>query len=411
MIRSSKHILKYQTNKKNDLLNISIELLQKQIQKYIELICNGNLSLKKLISSKDLSNDFISHSRWKQVCYKTASEMIRSQIKQASNKRYKKYKKLYFKCIKNNKHKIFTSKKYSDLKLKSIYLTKYFTIPKFNNFSINIDNRFFDFQKSKYFDEFIKIILPIFNEKKTRALQINIPVKQHRQSLKYQYWTRLNTIRLILNNNKLFLEIIYEKEEPKLKEFGNIIGIDQGVKKLLSCSNGLFLGSDFESKIINKIDKKKHNSNKYKKALIERTEYINKIIKQLDFFNIKEIVIEDLKYLKYKQNLGRKNNRRFNLWCYPQIISRLESLCQENGVLLTKVNSAYTSQLCSNCGTIDKSNRKGEIYQCSCGLIIDADLNASINLSRMGKYGSHIHEKQLLEKINNKNFIDFHNNL
>ena len=113
--------------------------------------------------------------------------------------------------------------------------------------------------------------------------------------------TRLNTIRLILNNNKLFLEIIYEKEEPKLKEFGNIIGIDQGVKKLLSCSNGLFLGSDFESKIINKIDKKKHNSNKYKKALIERTEYINKIIKQLDFFNIKEIVIEDLKYLKYNK--------------------------------------------------------------------------------------------------------------
>lgn len=108
MIRSSKHILKYQTNKKNDLLNISIELLQKQIQKYIELICSGNLPLKKLISSKDLSNEFISHSRWKQVCYKTASEIIRSQIKQASNKRYKKYKKLYFKCIKNNKHKIFT---------------------------------------------------------------------------------------------------------------------------------------------------------------------------------------------------------------------------------------------------------------------------------------------------------------
>ena len=64
MIRSTKHILKYQTNKKNDLLNISIELLQKQIQKYIELICNGNLSLKKLISSKDLKNFSIKCDRY-----------------------------------------------------------------------------------------------------------------------------------------------------------------------------------------------------------------------------------------------------------------------------------------------------------------------------------------------------------
>jgi putative transposase len=64
-------------------------------------------------------------------------------------------------------------------------------------------------------------------------------------------------------------------------------------------------------------------------------------------------------------------------------------LAQENGVLLTKVNPAYTSQKCSLCGVIEKNNRQGEKYQCACGRVMDADLNAAINLSHMGVYSPH----------------------
>ena len=61
--------------------------------------------------------------------------------------------------------------------------------------------------------------------------------------------------------------------------------------------------------------------------------------------------------------------------------------CEENSVLLTKVNPAYTSQTCSHCGTKDKTNRKGETYSCKvCGLIIDADYNASINILHREAY-------------------------
>ena len=60
-------------------------------------------------------------------------------------------------------------------------------------------------------------------------------------------------------------------------------------------------------------------------------------------------------------------------------------LCEENGVLLTKVNPAYTSQTCSSCGTVCKSNRKGELYKCNvCSLEIDADYNAAINILHRG---------------------------
>ncbi|NCC70892.1 hypothetical protein EOM09_04885 [bacterium] len=401
MIRSSKHILKYQTKKKNNILFETIKLIKSQIQCYIDLICDNKLPLKKQLSSKDLSSDFITHSRWKQLCYKTASEIIRSQIKQASNRRYKSYKKLYKKCFdKDNKskHLRFTNKRFSELNLKSILLSKYFRIPELKNFSINIDSRFFNIKNTNnHFDCFIHLITPIFNGR--RGLTINIPFKHHRQSLKYKNWKLLNSTRLIYKNDKFFIELIYEKNTPNLKNTGKTIGLDNGYKKIAVTSEKQFLGDKLPD-IIKVIINKKRGSNAYKRKLINRTEYINKELKKLNLFDIKELVIEDLKYVKFKSSLSKYMNNKLAYWIYSYIIRKLEILCEENGVLLTKVDPAYTSQKCSNCGVVDKSNRKGEIYQCNCGLLIDADYNAAINLSRMGIYGIHSHE--------NLNFIDFH---
>ena len=35
---------------------------------------------------------------------------------------------------------------------------------------------------------------------------------------------------------------------------------------------------------------------------------------------------------------------------------------------------------------ICKSHRQGEIYKCACGLFLDADVNASINILYLGVY-------------------------
>ena len=73
---------------------------------------------------------------------------------------------------------------------------------------------------------------------------------------------------------------------------------------------------------------------------------------------------------------------------------KLERLCEENGILLTKVAPAYTSQACSNCGTVDKNSRKNEQFSCQhCGYEIDADYTASINIRNMGKCKSHNFQK------------------
>ncbi len=50
-----------------------------------------------------------------------------------------------------------------------------------------------------------------------------------------------------------------------------------------------------------------------------------------------------------------------------------------------KVSPAYTSQTCSRCGFVHRENRRGEVYQCtSCGIVLDADFNASLNILHRG---------------------------
>jgi putative transposase len=62
-------------------------------------------------------------------------------------------------------------------------------------------------------------------------------------------------------------------------------------------------------------------------------------------------------------------------------------LCEEVGILFIKISPHYTSQRCSKCGVICKSNRKGEFYKCACGNIMNADYNASQNILHIGEYG------------------------
>jgi putative transposase len=48
------------------------------------------------------------------------------------------------------------------------------------------------------------------------------------------------------------------------------------------------------------------------------------------------------------------------------------------------VNSAYTSQECSSCGTVVKKSLSTRIHVCRCGCELDRDHNAAINILQKG---------------------------
>lgn len=398
MTRSSKHILKYQTDFKTILLDQLFDDYTKCLIYYLDLIVKGTLPLKVFLSSKQLPDNYIYHGQWKQVVYKHVSSVLRSLLRKSENKRFQRYKKVYAKAKESGKFVKFTNKRFNELNLKPIFFTKYFPKINFKNISIDIDSRLVDFQSTnKEFDEFVNLRLPYRDPqgKHRKSLSIKLPVKYHKHSLKFKNWKRANTIRIQKINNNYYLSFFYKKEESTKKSIGSIVGIDQGFKNLITCSNGRTIGKEINF-LYEKITRKKQGSKAFKRSLIERDNYINHCINSdLDFENYKEIIIENLKNVKHKSKFSKKINNKLQRWVYPKVVRKLEFICQENGVLLTKVNPAYTSQRCSSCGFVSKENRNNSMFKClQCEMLTDADYNAAINISYMGVYNPHNPENQ-----------------
>lgn len=187
MIRTSKHNISNITNqgKLNNLDQLFVDY-KHDLLIYINYIIDGVLPLKINISSALLPTESIKHSKYKREIYKQASSIIRSQIDKAKKKRFDKYKSVYAYFKKNERQHEFLNKRFSELNLTQIIQTKYLTKPSLNNISINLTNEFYDVQIGNSFNHFIALKLPYFNEKGTRALKINIPIKSHRQSNKFK---------------------------------------------------------------------------------------------------------------------------------------------------------------------------------------------------------------------------------
>jgi len=388
MIRTSRHNITQITNQgKLDYLDKLFVDYKNDLGVYINYIIDGNLPLKSMMSSSLLPTEKIKHSRFKQLIYKHASEIIRSQIDRCKKRRYSTYKKVYSYFKNNGRQVNFVNKKFSELKLKDILLSRYFTKPSLNNLSIGLDERFFDIQYGKHFDIFVKIILPFFNEKGTRALQVKVPLKQHKHSLsllKDGFILRKN-IQIKKVYGKYYINLVYFKEVPQRTE-GSSIGIDVGYNKLITTSNKDVIGTELKG-LYQKISNKKQGSKNFKGLLTHRDNLINFYVNQIDVSDLKTIIIEDLVNVKHKSELHKKINNKLQRWSYRKTIDKISRICEVNGIEMVKVLPSYTSQTCSCCGHIDKNSRKLEDFHCvSCGYEIDADINASINIHNRGIY-------------------------
>ena len=120
-----------------------------------------------------------------------------------------------------------------------------------------------------------------------------------------------------------------------------------------------FIGRAELKSIYNKLVKKKRGSKNYKQLLHYKTCKINEVVnKFINFYKDTDIVCEDLKRVKHASKLYKSLNNKLQYWSYRQVLDKLEALSELEGFKLIKVDPAYTSQTCSNCGTILKNNRQ-----------------------------------------------------
>lgn len=96
------------------------------------------------------------------------------------------------------------------------------------------------------------------------------------------------------------------------------------------------------------------------------------------------LVLEDLKYIRERIKLAKKQRMIFHSWAFGQLQNFIEYKAMEKGLIVAYINPRYTSQKCSKCNSIHSSNRNAHKFICrECGYTANADYNASCNIRQV----------------------------
>ena len=194
---------------------------------------------------------------------------------------------------------------------------------------------------------------------------------------------------------KFYVILIYEFQDNEARNEGEIIGIDRGIKNLLTLSNGKFLGNEIKkskrkySYLRQKLSiKGTRSSKRLLKRLSGRERRFNreinhKLSKMLaSNENVSTYVLEDLKNIRKDNKKSKNFNRMLHSWPFCQFEMFLNYKCVANGIKVEKVSAKYTSQTCNVCGCRNKKNRNRSTFCCTkCGHKDHADINAAKNIA------------------------------
>lgn len=254
-------------------------------------------------------------------------------------------------------------------------------------------------------------------------------IERHRVNIPTLKWVRLKEFGYIPINAKVingtvteksgryYLSIVCEVEiiknhKPKTEP----IGIDLGLKDFAVMSNGVIKKNINKTPRVKKLENKlkreqrrlsrkheslkKQNKNRKGEATRQnihkqivkvqrlhqrlnniRTDYINKCVSEIIEQKPSSITIEDLNVNGMMKN--KHLSKVIAQQKFYEFRIKLTSKCKQNNIELRVVDRWYpSSKLCSCCGNIKKDLKLSDrVYVCTeCGLVIDRDLQASINL-------------------------------
>ena len=301
---------------------------------------------------------------------------------------------------------------------------------------MNGDKAFRDFfKKAKGF--------PRFKKKKNQDVKAYFPknnktdwtLERHRVKIPTLGWVRLKEFGYIPVNSmvksgtvsqkadRYYVSILVEDDYIEVSKSTNEgVGIDLGVKEFAVCSDGIKFKNINKTSTVKKVEKKlkreqRKLSRKYESLKIRnknikegratrqniqkqvvkvqrlhqrlaniRTDYINKTVFSIVKQKPSYITIEDLAVSNIMKN--KHLSKAIASQKFFEFKTKLMSKCKQNDVELRIVDRFYpSSKTCSNCGRIKKDLKLSDrVYKCSCGFVIDRDLNASINLRNAKEY-------------------------
>ena len=96
------------------------------------------------------------------------------------------------------------------------------------------------------------------------------------------------------------------------------------------------------------------------------------------------LILEDLKHIRERLRLVKKQNAIVHSWAFAQLQAFIKYKSLEKDVAVAYIDPRYTSQRCSKCGFVHRSNRNSHKFICkACGYTANADYNASRNIRQV----------------------------
>jgi putative transposase len=218
---------------------------------------------------------------------------------------------------------------------------------------------------------------------------------------------KIKTARVYCRAGKWFVALACEVEKPEpLQKTGESIGVDVGLHRLATLSNGEGVENPrWYRRVLRKLRviqrsvarKRLGGSNRRKavrmlqrlmvKVANTRKDFLNKFADQL-VKRFDRIMLEDLRVAAMARG-------HFALsildagWGY--LLTRLTHKAESAGREIVLVDPAYTSKTCSGCGVVfEHLSLSDRWVECECGVSLDRDHNAAINILNRSKPAGHV---------------------
>jgi putative transposase len=203
--------------------------------------------------------------------------------------------------------------------------------------------------------------------------------------------------------NKWYVTFSVEVEPSRLPPSPRVVGVDMGLESFLTTSNGekvenprFFRRDEADLKRAQKLKDAAKNAQKWdenrhrKKALsriherirFRREDFAHKRSREL-VNTYQVIAFEKLEPQQIGHGRGMRKNIADVAW--TQLIEYTCNKAEEAGRTVVLINPRNTSKMCSSCGELVEKDLSVRVHACPhCGLVLDRDRNAAINILRLG---------------------------
>lgn len=212
---------------------------------------------------------------------------------------------------------------------------------------------------------------------------------------------KIKTLQIIRKQSSWYAAISLEVDDVPKKEIVSIIGVDLGLESILTTSEGEKIDNPRHLRIAlkklkilqGKLSRRKLGSNRRKKAKRLLGRHHERIANRRKDFHFKfahklysrydAVVVEDLQISNMVKNHHLAQSISDVGW--GNFVLALANKAENAGCHLIKVSPHWTSQLCSGCGETVRKLLSVRTHKCgSCGLVLDRDHNAAINIKQKG---------------------------